>query len=103
MQDQAEKQIRAGGEKIAQVAHQASIDRVAAAEEMRNAGSRLGNVPGASETQKQVAARRLQICMTCEAWRNVPIDHCSKCGCATKAKVFTPKGKEACTMGKWTI
>ena len=56
MQDQAEKQIRAGGEKIAQVAHQASIDRVAAAEEMRNAGSRLANVPGASETQKQVAA-----------------------------------------------
>lgn len=56
IQDQAEKQIRAGGEKIAQVAHQASIDRVAAAEEMRNAGSRLANVPGASETQKQVAA-----------------------------------------------
>lgn len=56
IQDQAEKQIRAGGEKIAQVAHQASIDRVAAAEEMRNAGSRLANVPGASEIQKQVAA-----------------------------------------------
>ena len=36
-----------------------------------------------TEEQKQVAARRLQICMTCEAWRNVPIDHCSKCGCAT--------------------
>ena len=31
-----------------------------------------------TEEQKQVAARRLQICMTCEAWRNVPIDHCSK-------------------------
>ena len=56
MQDNAAKQIREGGEKIAQVAHQASIDRVAAAEEMRNAGSRLSNVPGASETQKQVAA-----------------------------------------------
>ena len=56
MQDNAAKQIREGGEKIAQVAHQASIDRVAAAEEMRNAGSRLANVPGASETQKQVAA-----------------------------------------------
>ena len=56
MQDRAAKQIREGGEKIAQVAHQASIDRVAAAEEMRNAGSRLTNVPGASEIQKQVAA-----------------------------------------------
>ncbi|MEI6879280.1 MAG: hypothetical protein WCL33_09615, partial [Planctomycetota bacterium] len=56
IQDHAAKQIREGGEKIAQVAHQASIDRVAAAEEMRNAGSRLANVPGASETQKQVAA-----------------------------------------------
>jgi len=56
LQDNAAKQIREGGEKIAQVAHQASIDRVAAAEEMRNAGSRLANVPGASETQKQVAA-----------------------------------------------
>ena len=56
MQDNAAKQIREGGEKMAQVAHQASIDRVAAAEEMRNAGSRLANVPGASETQKKVAA-----------------------------------------------
>jgi len=56
-----------------------------------------------TEEQKEVAARRLQICMTCEAWRNVPVDHCSKCGCATKAKVFTPKGQEACPMGKWTI
>ena len=55
-QDRAAKQIREGGEKMAQVAHQASIDRVAAAEEMRNAGSRLANVPGASETQKKVAA-----------------------------------------------
>ena len=56
MQDNAAKQIREGGEKMAQVAHQASIDRVAAAEEMRNSGSRLANVPGASETQKKVAA-----------------------------------------------
>ncbi len=56
IQDRAAKQIREGGEKIAQVAHQASIDRVAAAEEMRNAGSRLTNIPGASEIQKQVAA-----------------------------------------------
>ncbi|MEY4786449.1 MAG: hypothetical protein RL692_343 [Planctomycetota bacterium] len=56
MQDNAAKQIREGGEKMAQVAHQASIDRVSAAEEMRNAGSRLANVPGASETQKKVAA-----------------------------------------------
>jgi hypothetical protein len=23
--------------------------------------------------------------------------------CATKAKVFTPKGQEACPLGKWTI
>ncbi len=56
IQDRAEKQIRDGGEKISQVAHQASIDRVAAAEEMRNAGSRLSNVSGASTTQKNIAS-----------------------------------------------
>ena len=59
--------------------------------------------PSIDNNNFYVAKKRLQICMTCEAWRNTPIDHCSKCGCATKAKVFTPKGQEACPMGKWTI
>ena len=53
--------------------------------------------------QKEVAKKRLQVCMTCEFWKNLPVNHCSKCGCATSAKVFTPKGQEACPVGKWTI
>ena len=36
-------------------------------------------------------------------WKSDPIEHCSICGCATKGKVFTPKGQEACPKGKWTI
>lgn len=56
IRDQAEKQIRDGSAKITLAAHQASLDRVAAAEELRNAGSRLSNVSGANETQMQVAS-----------------------------------------------
>lgn len=58
-----------------------------------------------TEEQKQVAEIRLQTCMTCEFWAQnaAGIYYCKKCGCATKAKVFTPKGLEACPMKKWTV
>jgi hypothetical protein len=53
--------------------------------------------------QKYIAEIRLHTCMNCEFWKSDPIEHCSICGCATKGKVFTPKGQEACPKGKWTI
>lgn len=56
LQDQAAVQIRSGGAKIAQAAHRASLDRVAAAEDLRTAGAKLANILGSSDAQKQVAA-----------------------------------------------
>jgi hypothetical protein len=58
-----------------------------------------------TEEQKRVAEQRLQFCMTCEFWAKNPagIYYCKKCGCATKAKVFSPKGLEACPLKKWNI
>jgi hypothetical protein len=58
-----------------------------------------------TEEQKEIAEIRLKTCMNCEFWAEnaIGIEYCSKCGCATKGKVFSPKGLEACPMGKWTI
>jgi hypothetical protein len=55
--------------------------------------------------QKHVAEIRLRTCMTCEFWAEnaLGIAYCNQCGCATKVKVFTPKGLEACPKGKWQI
>jgi hypothetical protein len=57
-----------------------------------------------TEEQKEWAQKRLKICMECPEWKETAgIAYCAKCGCATKAKVFTPKGMGACPLGKWTI
>ena len=48
-----------------------------------------------TDEQKEVAEERLKICMTCEFWAEnaAGIEYCKRCGCATKAKIFTPKVK----------
>jgi hypothetical protein len=57
-----------------------------------------------TEEQKEVAEKRLEICAGCEFWVQGAVrDYCSKCGCTTKAKVFSPVGAAACPMGKWNI
>lgn len=58
-----------------------------------------------TEEQKVWAEKRLQTCMSCLEWKEneLGIAYCAQCGCATKAKVFTPKGMGACPLGKWTI
>lgn len=57
-----------------------------------------------TEEQKEIAEKRLEICMGCEFWVNTPIrDYCSKCGCNTSAKVFSPRGADACPEKKWPI
>lgn len=56
-----------------------------------------------TEEQKEVAEKRLAICMDCEEWASdALIPHCKVCGCATKGKVFTPVGSGGCPKGKWT-
>lgn len=57
-----------------------------------------------TEEQKEIAEKRLEICTTCEFWVQGAVrDYCSKCGCTTSAKVFSPVGANACPMQKWTI
>jgi hypothetical protein len=55
-----------------------------------------------TEEQKIVAEKRLEVCVGCEKWVQGAIrDYCSACGCTTSAKVFSPRGAEACPLGKW--
>lgn len=58
-----------------------------------------------TDEQKELAEERLKICMSCEFWAKnaLGIEFCQKCGCATKAKVFTPRGTEGCPEKKWTV
>lgn len=55
--------------------------------------------------QQEVAKIRLQTCMGCEFWAEnaLGIEYCKRCGCATKAKIFSPKGLQACPENKWTV
>lgn len=58
-----------------------------------------------TQEQKEIAAIRLKTCMNCEFWAEnaIGMQYCSKCGCLTKGKVFSPKGQQACPEEKWTI
>jgi hypothetical protein len=58
-----------------------------------------------TEEQKQDAEERLKICIACEHWKinALNMEYCEKCGCLTKAKVFSPKGLQACPEGKWNV
>jgi hypothetical protein len=58
-----------------------------------------------TEEQKEVAEVRLATCMDCEQWAEsaLGIAYCKLCGCATKGKVFTPVGMQACPLSKWKI
>jgi hypothetical protein len=65
-----------------------------------------------TDEEKAVAEIRLETCITsgadggyCEelAENKLGLLYCKKCGCATKGKIYSPKGSEACPLGKWTI
>jgi hypothetical protein len=53
-----------------------------------------------SDAQVQIASDRIEICDTCENKRTSPIIHCGLCGCALRAKIYTPVD-DACPAGKW--
>lgn len=54
-----------------------------------------------SDVQSELAGKRIEICDSCDSKRTSPILHCAECGCALKAKVYSPK-IGACPRGKWT-
>jgi hypothetical protein len=53
-----------------------------------------------SDEQSELAGKRMEICDVCDSKRTMPIIHCGECGCALKAKVYSPK-IGACPRGKW--
>ncbi len=53
-----------------------------------------------TDAQAELAADRMQICEECDSKRIIPLIHCAECGCALKAKIYTPK-IGACPRGKW--
>ncbi len=52
------------------------------------------------DLQAELAGKRMEVCDTCDSKRTVPLIHCAECGCALKAKVYSPK-IGACPRGKW--
>jgi hypothetical protein len=54
-----------------------------------------------NDAQSELAALRMEICDECEYKRTTPIIYCGECGCALKAKVYSPK-IGSCPKGKWT-
>lgn len=53
-----------------------------------------------NERQNELAAKRLAICEGCEWKADLPVKRCTVCGCALKAKVFSPV-RGACPKAKW--
>lgn len=55
------------------------------------------------DKQAEIASKRIQTCNSCEyKTSTLGVNRCSICGCALKAKVFSPV-KGACPKGKWDI
>jgi hypothetical protein len=54
-----------------------------------------------NDSQSEVASKRIEICNSCDFKSTTfGINRCSVCGCALKAKIFSPV-KGACPKGKW--
>ena len=53
-----------------------------------------------NDAQSELAASRMEICDGCDSKKTTPIIHCGECGCALKAKIYSPK-IGACPRGKW--
>jgi hypothetical protein len=53
-----------------------------------------------NDSQAELASERIKVCNDCEFKQSNRIQRCTVCGCALKAKIFTPV-KDACPKGKW--
>lgn len=53
-----------------------------------------------NQTQALLGAQRLAVCEGCEFKSDTPFKRCTVCGCALKAKIFSPV-KNACPKGFW--
>lgn len=53
-----------------------------------------------NDLQSELAGKRMEICDGCDSKKTIPFIHCGECGCALKAKVYSP-AIGACPKGKW--
>lgn len=57
------------------------------------------------DAQADLASQRIEICDVCEYKAVDPYIHCNQCGCALKAKIYTPKTfmdeGGSCPQKKW--
>ena len=54
--------------------------------------------------QQATADARLSVCNDCPMKAFKKLTHmyvCDACGCPLNKKVYSPKGKSACPLGKW--
>ena len=58
-----------------------------------------------NDAQADLASKRIEICDACEHKVAEPYIHCGQCGCALKAKIYTPKtfadDGGSCPKKKW--
>jgi ketosteroid isomerase-like protein len=57
------------------------------------------------DAQAELASQRIEICDVCEHKGLEPYIHCNQCGCALKAKIYTPRTYKdsggSCPKNKW--
>jgi len=53
-----------------------------------------------NDAQSTLAAKRLEICEGCEFRADTPVKRCTVCGCALRAKIYSPV-TGACPKAKW--
>jgi hypothetical protein len=58
-----------------------------------------------NDAQAELASKRIEICDVCEHKAVEPYIHCNQCGCALKAKIYTPRTYKddggSCPKTKW--
>ena len=58
-----------------------------------------------NDAQAELASKRIEICDVCEYKAVEPYIHCNQCGCALKAKIYTPRTYKddggSCPKTKW--
>ena len=54
-----------------------------------------------TDSQAELAAKRAEICNTCEFKKTTPFDVCGACGCPLQKKIYSPR-LNACPHSKWS-
>jgi len=53
-----------------------------------------------NNAESQLAAKRIEVCDSCQYKATIPFPMCIQCGCALKAKIYSPL-RNPCPKGLW--